>query len=168
MYETQRTVVRPWRPDEAERAFDTYSRWAVARWLGATPRALETRDEAEAMIGRWAERNAALDLGGIWAVERKADGVVAGTVLLVPLPGGDGEHEVGWHLHPDSWGLGLATEAARGALDLGFAAGLPEVFAVVRPDNGPSLAVCRRLGMADLGRTTRYYDAELALYRSRR
>ena len=165
MFETERTAVRPWRDDEVERVFDTYSRWEVARWLGATPRALESPDQAAAMLGRWAERNAGLDLGGIWAVERKTDGVVAGTVLLVPLPGGDGEYEVGWHLHPDSWGQGLATEAARGAVALGFAGGLDEVFAVVRPDNTASLAVCRRLGMDDLGRTERYYGAELALYR---
>lgn len=164
MFETDRTVVRPWEPADVDRAFDTYSRWAVAQWLGATPRALESPAEAQAMIARWAERNAALDLGGIWAVERKDDGLVAGTVLLVPLPGGDGDYEVGWHLHPDSWGRGLASEAARGALALGFAGGLSEVLAVVRPDNTPSLAVCRRLGMEDRGLTTRYYDAELALF----
>ena len=40
--------------------------------------------------------------------------------------------------------------------------------AVVRPGNAPSLAVCRRLGMESLGRTSRYYDSELELYRMRR
>lgn len=166
---TERTVVRPWRPgDEAEvdRAFDLYSRWDVARWLGAAPRALESRDEAAAMLERWAARNDALDLGGVWAVERLDDGRVAGTVLLVPLPDGAGEYEVGWHLHPDSWGLGLASEAARGALAHGFAGGLDEVLAVVRPDNARSLAVCGRIGMEPLGRTDRYYGAELELFRS--
>jgi RimJ/RimL family protein N-acetyltransferase len=43
-----------------------------------------------------------------------------------------------------------------------------EVLAVVRPDNDRSLAVCRRLGMEHLGRTTRYYGLELELFRVRR
>jgi RimJ/RimL family protein N-acetyltransferase len=32
---------------------------------------------------------------------------------------------------------------------------------VVRPDNEPSLAVCRRLGMRPLGRTDHWYGLEL-------
>ena len=77
--------------------------------------------------------------------------LVAGTVLFKPLPNGVGEVEVGWHLHPDSWGHGYATEAARAVIQRGFEAGLPEVYAVVRPGNEASLAVCRRLGMAAAG-----------------
>jgi RimJ/RimL family protein N-acetyltransferase len=165
--ETDRTVVRPWRPDEVERAFDIYRRWEVARWLGSAPRALESVDEATAMLQRWEQRNAELDLGGIWAVQRKDDGVVAGTVLLVPLPGGDGELEIGWHLHPDSWGQGLASDAARGTVAWGFARGLSEVFAVVRPDNAASIAVCHRVGLEALGRTSRYYATELELFHGR-
>jgi RimJ/RimL family protein N-acetyltransferase len=74
--------------------------------------------------------------------------------------------EVGWHLHPDSWGHGYATEAARGAIAKGFAEGLDEIFAVVRPDNKRSLAVCRRLGLTHLGRTDRWYGQALELFRT--
>ncbi|MGW4898736.1 GNAT family N-acetyltransferase [Kitasatospora sp. NPDC004240] len=31
--------------------------------------------------------------------------------MLLPLPDGDGEVEVGWHLHPEAWGQGYATVA---------------------------------------------------------
>jgi RimJ/RimL family protein N-acetyltransferase len=101
-------------------------------------------------------------------VERREDGRVVGTVLLVRLPDGDGEVEVGWHLHPDAWGHGYATEAARGALDWGFRRGLEEALAVVRPGNTASAAVCRRLGMEPQGLTSRYYGLELELFRLRR
>jgi RimJ/RimL family protein N-acetyltransferase len=164
--ESARTLIRDWRPDEAARFFDIYRRWEVARWLGAAPAAMQGRDEADARIARWAELNAADRSRGRWAVERKDDRSVVGTVLLVPLPDGDGELEVGWHLHPDSWGQGYASEAARAVLDRAFTAGVPEVFAVVRPDNAASLAVGRRLGMALLGRTDRYYQQELELFRA--
>jgi GNAT superfamily N-acetyltransferase len=73
--------------------------------------------------------------------------------------------ELGWHLHPDSWGHGYATEAARAVVDRAFDDGLLEVYAVVRPGNEPSLAVCRRLGMQPLGRTTCWYGRELEAFR---
>jgi len=38
------------------------------------------------------------------------------------------------------------------------------VYAVVRPDNAPSLAVCRRIGMTPLGRTSRWYGVELEAF----
>ena len=50
---------------------------------------------------------------GCWAIEPRDGSSPAGTLLLKPLPDGVGEVEVGWHLHPDSWGRGYATEAAR-------------------------------------------------------
>jgi RimJ/RimL family protein N-acetyltransferase len=87
-------------------------------------------------------------------------------VLLVNLPE-SAEIEVGWHLHPDSWGHGYATEAARGAIAKGFSEGLREIFAVVRPDNERSLAVCRRLGMTHLGPSDRWYGHTLELFRVR-
>jgi RimJ/RimL family protein N-acetyltransferase len=165
VFRTERLDVAPWtrEPSDVERALDTYSRWEVAQWLGASPRVLQTLDEAAAMIDRWAAR--CVGDHGVWAVRVRETGVVAGTVLLVPLPGST-DVEVGWHLHPDSWGHGYATEAARGALAHGFARGLDEIFAVVRPANERSLAVCRRLGMTPLGLTDRWYDTTLAAYRS--
>jgi len=165
LLDTERTRLRLWRVDEADRFLDTYSKWAVARWLGATPTMLRSREEAVARIERWDVRSAEHAGRGLWAVERKDDGIVAGTILLVPVPEGDGAIEVGWHLHPDSWGRGLATEGARAVLDRAFADGLDEAIAVVRPGNNASIAVCRRLGMEHLGRTGRYYGIDLELFR---
>jgi RimJ/RimL family protein N-acetyltransferase len=163
--ETARTRLRLWRVDEADRFLDTYSRREVSRWLGATPTLLRSREEAVTRIERWAGRAAEHPGRGLWAVERKDSGVVAGTVLLVPVPDGDGAIEVGWHLHPDSWGHGFATESAHAVLDRAFADGLDEAIAVVRPGNSASIAVCTRLGMEPRGLTDRYYGTELELFR---
>ena len=72
--------------------------------------------------------------------------------------------EIGWHLHPDAWGQGYATEAAEAVLDDAFSRGLAKVLAVTNPDNHASQAVCRRLGMTHLGCTTRYYDTPNELF----
>jgi RimJ/RimL family protein N-acetyltransferase len=158
---TERLRLRPWTtsPADLARLTDIYGRDEVTRWLGGAPTVLP-----EELVARWAAVTARDDRFGCWAIELQ-DGTVAGTVLLKPLPNGVGEVEVGWHLHPDSWGHGYATEAARAVIERAFDAGLPEVYAVVRPGNEASLAVCRRLAMTPLGRFRRWYDVELEAFR---
>jgi RimJ/RimL family protein N-acetyltransferase len=157
--ETERLVIRPWRHEEAERLLDILGRIEVMKWLGDGEPVLVTElDEAHARIDRYNTERDDPPLG-MWAVERKADGVVVGTVLLLTLPNAEhGEVEIGWHLHPDSWGFGYASEAARGVLSHGFAAGLPEIIAVAHLTNDPSIAVMRRIGMTDRGVVETWYD----------
>ena len=38
--ETGRLVIRRWTEADLDRIFAIYSQWEVARWLGATPRAM--------------------------------------------------------------------------------------------------------------------------------
>ena len=158
---TERLRLRPWTtsPADIARLTDIYSRDEVTRWLGGAPTV-----SPEVLVARWAAVHDLDERFGCRAIELP-DGAVAGTVLFKPLPNGVGEVEVGWHLHPDSWGHGYATEAARAVIAQGFEAGLPEVYAVVRPGNEASLAVCRRLGMTPLGRFRRWYDVELEALR---
>ncbi|MET8908952.1 GNAT family N-acetyltransferase [Micromonospora sp. NPDC004551] len=54
--------------------------------------------------------------------------------------------------------------ASAAVLDDAFRRGLTRVVAVTDPDNRASQAVCRRLGMTHVGRTTRYYDAPNELF----
>ena len=159
---TARLRLRPWttRRDDLARLMDLYARNEVTRWLGGTPSVSPLE-----LVARWRAVAETDGRFGVWALEAAGVGTVAGTVLLKPLPHGVGEVEVGWHLHPDSWGCGYATEAARAVIARGFEAGLPEVYAVVRPGNAASVAVCARLGMTPLGRMRRWYDVELDAFR---
>jgi RimJ/RimL family protein N-acetyltransferase len=154
--ETERLAIRAWRLDEADRLYDVLSRIEVVMWLGR-PNPMTQRDQAVARIEQWAAELAADPRFGAWAAVERASGIPAGTVLLKPLPDGHGEVEIGWHFHPDSWGRGLATEAAGALLARGFAEGLDEIWAVTHLDNGRSIAVCRRIGMRLLGVTRRWY-----------
>ncbi len=167
-FRTERLEVRPWTHDDVEVMYDIYRRWEVARWLGATPKVAASVEEMHGTVDRWAAR--AEPPYGVWAVVPLVTGVPVGTVLLVPLQDGAGvtlpEVEVGWHFHPDAWGHGYATESARGALEVAWAAELPEVYAVVLPGNDLSVAVTRRLGMEPIGRTGRFYGVELDAFRA--
>ena len=156
--ETDRLIIRPWRHEEGPRLLDILSRVEVMKWLGdGEPRLVKTVGEAHERIDRYNTERDEPPLG-VWAVERKEDGVAAGTVLLLTLPNDDhGEVEIGWHLHPDSWGHGYATEAARAVLAHGFAAGLPEIIAVAHLSNDASINVMRKLGMTDHGIVEKWY-----------
>jgi RimJ/RimL family protein N-acetyltransferase len=166
-FETDRLTIRPWQQDDAERLLDIMSRVEVMKWLGdgGVPVLLNHIDEARQRIDRWNERSATPPLG-YWAVELTATGRLAGAVLLQTLPNAErGEVEIGWWLHPDSWGHGYATEAARAVLDHGFAAGLPEILAVTHLGNQPSMNMCRKLGMSHEGAVEKWYDGPVELFR---
>ncbi len=166
---TQRLSIRPWCRDEAPRLLDILSRVEVARWLGdGDPVLLKSLAEAEEKIdgfGALAEEPPR----GFWAVEVRETGLVVGSVLLVPLPGDSaGEVQIGWQLHPDSWGRGYATEAAGAVLEHGLAHGLPQVLALTHLTNHPSQAVALRIGMEPLGVTEKWYDEPSMLFRATR
>lgn len=171
VFETERLWIRLYRDSDADRLFDTLRREEVARWLGDRPRAMRERSEAVSRIAAWRSISAAEPRHGVWASEVKDTRKVAGCVLLVPAPDPEqrygGAIEVGWHLHPDSWGLGYAREGGAGALAKGFADGLEEILAFVRPDNGPSARVCTAVGMRRHRTSTdEWYSGEWLLYRA--
>lgn len=166
-WQTDRLLVRPWAPDDAGRVLDTLGRLEVVRWLGdGPPRPMADLAGARAAVDRWNQRGARPP-HGTWAVEVRATGVLAGSVALEVLPRAEaGETEVAWWLHPDCWGRGYASEAARSVVARAFAAGLPEVLAVTHRGNDASGRVCGALGMRHEGVVEGpWYDVAMELYR---
>lgn len=165
---TERLTLRPFTTDDADDLFAIFSRPEVARWSGAgTP--MSHRDEAVTRIERMPGRAGDHPAAGIFAIVPHGDQRVVGMAMLVPLPSSAGVdrdvHEIGWHLHPDVWGHGYATEAARALVRRAWDAGFTELHAVTNPDNVASQAVCARLGMTDLGETSDAYDLQLRAFR---
>ncbi len=171
--ETTRLRLRPWRADDLDAYFDIYSRMEVMRYLGSAPRVIETREEAAERLAMRAAPDPQGPPYGVWAVcPSDSRDIPVGSVLLRQLPWSgtvdpqpDPDVEIGWHLHPDAWGKGYATEAATAMVDRAAAHGIDVVHAVIYPENDNSRKVCRRLGMEYAGRTDRYYDVELDLFR---
>jgi len=162
---TDRLVARPWTTSEGDLAvaYDIYSRNDVARWLGSP---IEP-DQIRTRVQHWSTPTGDPTYG-VWAVEERANpGVPIGSVLLRPLPPALEDVEIAWHLHPDHWGKGYATEIGRAAAERAFQTGIDEVFAIVRPGNRRSTAVARRLGMDYVGTTDKYLGLRLELYRLR-
>ena len=145
VFETERLVVRPWRDDEAPRLFDIRRRPEITRWFG-TPTPMASVDEARERIARWRAITEADARLGSWAITERSGGPPAGSILLKTVEGHPEQIEVGWDLHPDATGRGLATEAARGAIAKAYADGAPEVFALTHVDNVASRRVAAARG----------------------
>jgi RimJ/RimL family protein N-acetyltransferase len=172
-FSTARLTARDWAAADLDAAFAIYGRDEVMRWLGAQPRRpVASLAQMQQWLDRMIARSQEQPDYGLWALELRSTGEVVGSILLSPLPDGDGDVEIGWHLNPDHWGAGYATEGGRGVIALAFGPGragpdrpaLDRVLAVVDPDNVRSQAVCRRLGMTHLGQTSQYYGLTLELF----
>jgi RimJ/RimL family protein N-acetyltransferase len=105
---------------------------------------------------------------GRWAVELTETGELVGGVAVLPLPPEGEDLEIGWQLAPWAWGRGLASEAGHAVSRHAFAAGVDELFAVVRSQNSRGAATARRAGMEWVGETEKYYDLRLQVYRLRK
>ena len=126
--------------------------------LTADPQVMEffpatlSREESDALVARLAER---IDANGwgFWAAEDKASSELIGFVglnsPLYALPFSPCI-EIGWRLAKRWWGQGLASEAARASLAVGFEQlGLQEIVSFTALANLRSRAVMKRLGMRE-------------------
>jgi len=66
-------------------------------------------------------------------------------------PNEEGMVEVGYTIFPEHRGNGYATEAARRLLDFARELGATRFRASVSPDNAPSIAIIRKLGLEQIG-----------------
>jgi RimJ/RimL family protein N-acetyltransferase len=151
-FATERLCLRQWR-DADKAPFAAIN--GDARVMQYFPARLD-RPQSDKLLG---EMQNHIDYNGfgIWAVDEKATGALIGAVgLQIPAPDLPVFPcvEIAWRLAAAHWGKGLATEAAQGALRVGFdQLGLPEIVSFTSITNLKSREVMKRLGMRDTGQT---------------
>lgn len=163
---TERLVLRRWRPDdEADiaAAFELFSREEISRWRGGET--CHSLDEAAGWVEQWQIDEQERQGYGRWAIMMLRDRTPIGSLKLTSLTDADGSDtddiEIGWHLHPDHWGHGYATEAAARLLEHAWELDLDEVNAVIEEDNHRSQAVATRLDMTYQGVTDRWLGRQM-------
>ncbi len=122
------------------------------------PEYLETMPpaSAEEQIAMWVRRWEG-DSFSQWAACDRASGQLIGRIGLIrhhDWPLASDPVEVGWVLHRDWWGRGLATEGGRASVNA-WRRYLPDdrLYSFTAPDNVRSRAVMERLGMGYGGAT---------------
>lgn len=155
--------------------FRIYGNPAVQRFLGREPKVVGSLEEMQSILEKRLELQKTWEPGkGAFALMRKDDERVVGTILCKDLPDGEGnpsgEVEIGWHLGEEDWGRGYATEAGTAVAEFGFRhlPNCPRLLAVVYPENVASQKVAERIGMKRIGRSTQYYGVELEVFELQR
>jgi RimJ/RimL family protein N-acetyltransferase len=148
---TERLLLRQWRDDDAEPLAAIY---AQPEFLEHMP-ALDL-DGTRAQIERFAR---GWDADGLshWAAVDPASGRLIGRIGLLrhhDWPESESPVEVGWALHRDWWGRGLATEGGRAGLEC-WREHLedPLLISITVAANRRSRAVMVRLGLTLRGET---------------
>jgi RimJ/RimL family protein N-acetyltransferase len=165
---TERLTLRGWRVADAPAALEIYGNAEVARWL--SPAMDQVRDLAtmRVLLQQWIAEDARLAApAGRWAIERVADQRVIGGAILLPLPPGDEDVEIGWQLVPGEWGNRYGDEAMFALASWAFSHEVDELFAVVRPENTQTAATVRENGMHWVGETSKYFGLDLQVFRLR-
>ena len=158
---TARLRLRPVRRGDLDALAEVYRHPLVMRWIGP-----HTREDVEREIAMQIEHQTSLGWS-FWAVEDRHTNRMIGDCGLQPLEHHGPEVELGYDLHPDVWGRGLATEAARAVMRQAFGPlRVDRVLAVVKPDNGASQRVLENAGLHRAGTRLAYGEAML-LYEAR-
>lgn len=168
MLTTERLTLRPWTVDDASAALGVYGHAEVTRWLSPDMDQVPDPAAMRLLLQQWIAESARLPApAGRWAIQRNTDDNVIGGAVLLPLPPGNEDLEIGWHLRPDAWGNGYATETTHALAAWAFSQDVCEVFAVVRPGNVRASATVLNNGMHWVGETMKYFGIELQVFRLR-
>jgi ribosomal-protein-alanine N-acetyltransferase len=167
--ETERLILRLFTPEDLDALAALYADPEVRRYF---PEGTLTRDETQEELAWIIDVYYARFGYGLWATVLKRSGAFIGRCGLLPwavVPGPEGmleldfvgddgdepdgvEGEVAYLLAREHWGDGLATEAARAIVGYGFERlGVSRLICLVDPDNGASLRVAQKIGMAPDG-----------------
>jgi len=157
---SERLLLRAFRAEDEDILVRLWNQPEVGRylWDGQPVSLVKVREQIASSMGSFEARGF-----GHFTVHLGAVPGFVGFAGLRPI-GSTPEVELLYAVHPDYWGRGLATEAARAVLRFGFTVGeLAEILAGADPPNAASFRVMQRLGMTFLrnaeigGRPVRYY-----------
>lgn len=153
---TARLVLRQLREDDAAALFPVLSDPEVMIWWSSGPHAslAETAD--------YVKGNAAEGQGfDCWAITA-GDDVALGWVILID--GKPAVKEIGYILHRDHWGNGIAREAVARVIDHGFDdLNLRRIFADTDPENAGSISLIQRLGFQYEGRLRGEWETHIGV-----
>ncbi|CAM04025.1 putative acetyltransferase [Saccharopolyspora erythraea NRRL 2338] len=161
-------ILRTWHIDDAEAALGVYGNAEVTRWLSPIMEQVPDLPAMRLLLRQWISEDArAVPPVGRWCIQRREDNSVIGGATLLRLPPGNQDLEVGWHLHPDLWEHGYASETMFALAGWAFRHEVDELFAVVQPDNVQAAETVRENGMEWAGETDKYFGQRVELYRLR-
>lgn len=142
--ETERLILRPFTLEDIEASYQMNLDAEVSKYTGDG--GVVSKEEVERRIKENVLGDYKKHGYGRLAVELKGESKFIGFAGLKYLEDLK-EVDLGYRFMKQYWGKGIATEAAKACLDLGFnKLGLSRVIGMVLPENGASIRVLEKLG----------------------
>ena len=141
--ETERTISRPFEPDDAAEAFSWFSDAEVMRYIPSPPDAKVA--DTTARLRRYITHQETNGFSKWVIIDRQTQRFI-GDAGLFHLPDGRGI-ELGYRIARPHWGKGLATEVARKWIEVApDFLDISTLFAFTHPENTPSQHILQKLG----------------------
>lgn len=161
--ETPRLILRRFTPEDAADNYRIYTDPENMKFMGRQPDSVEfEREHILKHIANYYDRHGF----GLWAAVLKENKRLIGRcgLLYQPVEGAQ-EVEVSYLIDRPYWGRGLATEAARETVKLGFERyKFPRIVALINPENVASVRVAEKIGMR-YGRDVNFREfGQVAMY----
>src|SRR3954471_10422848 len=129
--ETTRLVLTGWLPGDAAPALSIFGDEDVTRWLSPAVDPVDSPETMRSVIDQWAAADGEAEPPvGHWAVRRRSDQELVGSITLRWMPPIEDDLELAWQFAPAHWGHGYATEAAVAVAQWAFERSAHEMFAV--------------------------------------
>lgn len=139
--------IRPLRMGDEVIAYHWRNNPEVWKYTGSRPDIVVT----EEIERQWMERVLAQTNVMRYAICIKETDEYIGNVTLTDIEQGRAQ----FHTHIGAtrhWGKGISSQATRMMLEMGFAAGIEEIYLGVHKDNAGALSVYRKCGFVEAGR----------------
>ncbi|EKU99955.1 acetyltransferase, ribosomal protein N-acetylase [Leptolyngbya sp. PCC 7375] len=160
--ETQRLILRNFRPEDFEQLAPILADPQGMKYsrTGNVLSVLETQAKIQGYINSYQKHGF-----GKWAIILKEHNQLIGYCgIAVELVDNKLERELGYRLDHNFWNQGLATEAAKAAIQYGFEQlKLPYILGIVERQNKASVRVLEKLGM-QYQRKTVFYGVKMDVY----
>ena len=161
--ETDRLILRPIEPRDADAHIDMMGEEGVAAFLSPSRKpqtAMDRWRQFAFYLGHWQIRGF-----GFFSVEEKGTGDWVGRVGPW-LPEGWPGIECGWSIVSAHWGKGYAPEAAAASIKWTFTEfpDLERIIAVIEPENKKSRAVAAKIGLEKTGEIFELWDSVLDIW----
>jgi ribosomal-protein-alanine N-acetyltransferase len=143
--ETENLVLRELGPSDAEDLFCIHSNPETRRFLG---KGADSLDEERQNIQRHIDTYYRVHGYGLWGAVLKSDDRLIGRCgILQQEVDGRTRPEISYLIDRDHCGMGLATEAAKGVLDIAARKyGIDNMIAVIAVENRASVRIAQKCG----------------------
>ncbi|MCM3617713.1 GNAT family N-acetyltransferase [Sutcliffiella horikoshii] len=153
--ETERLILREVATEDAIDMFEYLSDKDVVTHMGLEPYK-SSKDVLNEEI-KWYKSIVEEGTGIRWVITKKESSVVIGSCGFLNMSPKHHRAEIGFELHKEYWGQGIASEAVEAVIDYGYEnLNLERIEAIVDPPNFPSQKLMEKQGFRKEGLLRNY------------